>query len=275
MIWTERPVTATGGMVNDTKEQAVLRAIVTMRDNLGEALTVDDLARSAMFSKFHFTRLFQRVTGVTPGRFLSAMRLQRAKQLLITTELNVAHISAHVGFNSVGTFSSRFSRSVGMSPTSYRRLSGHAQQVGTDPGRSMAPPSRARIYGNTWTRGDNSVMIFLGLFPERVPEGRPRRCAVLNGFGEYELETVPPGTWYLLAQAIPYPDRCDDPAATYVCTYGPITVSRDSEIKADLELRPLRVLDPPVLIALLDVRQHALSSMASPFGRVEMQEQSA
>jgi AraC-like DNA-binding protein len=263
-------------MVNDANEQAVLRAIVMMRDNLGEALTVDDLARSAMFSKFHFTRVFQRVTGVTPARFLSAMRLQRAKQLLVTTELNVAHISAHVGFNSVGTFSSRFSRSVGMSPTYYRRLAGHAQHVGTDPGRSMTPPSRARIYGNAWTRGDPSVVIFLGLFPGRVPEGRPRRCAVLNGFGEYELETVPPGKWYLLAQAIPSdPDRWDDPAATYVCTHGPITVSRDSEIKADVELKPLRVIDPPVLIALLDVRKHALGSMARQFGRVEMQEQSA
>jgi AraC-like DNA-binding protein len=247
-----------------------------MRDNLGKALTVDDLAHAAMFSKFYFTRVFQRVTGVTPARFLSAMRLQRAKQLLITTELNVAHISAHVGFNSVGTFSSRFSRSVGMSPTRYRRHAGRAQHIATEPGRSTTPPSRARVYGNAWTRGDDSMVIFLGLFPERVPEGRPRRCAVLNGFGEYELGTVPPGTWHLLAQAIPSdPDRWDDPAATYVCTRGPITVHGDSEIKADLELKPYRVLDPPVLIALLDIREHALGSMAARYGRVEMQTQSA
>ena len=47
-------------------EKAILRAITTMRENLGEQLTVDDMARSAMFSKFHFTRIFQRVTGVSP-----------------------------------------------------------------------------------------------------------------------------------------------------------------------------------------------------------------
>src|SRR5215212_10512242 len=62
-------------------EQAVGRVIETMRENLGEQLTVDDMARTAMFSKFHFSRFFQRVTGVSPGRLLSAMRLQEAKHL--------------------------------------------------------------------------------------------------------------------------------------------------------------------------------------------------
>src|SRR6266498_4177172 len=92
-----------------------------MRTNLGEQLTVDDLARAAMFSKFHFTRIFQRVTGVSPGRFLSALRLQRAKYLLLSTSLNVADISLRVGYSSVGTFSSRFSRRVRLSPLSFWR----------------------------------------------------------------------------------------------------------------------------------------------------------
>lgn len=260
--------------MNDPIERAVLRSIVTMRDNLGEALTVDDLARSAMFSKFHFTRIFQRVTGVTPGRFLSAMRLQRAKQLLITTDLNVAHISAHVGYNSVGTFSSRFSRSVGMSPAHYRRLAGHAQHIATEPGRPTTQASRSRISGHAWTRDNIPVLIFVGLFPERVPEGRPTRCTVLDGSGEYQLDNVPPGTWYLLTQAVPAdPDYCDDPEATYVCTSGPIVVGRNSEIKTDLELKPVRALDPPVLLALLDVRKHALSRMTAQFFGIEEQQQ--
>ena len=64
--------------MEDTCEVAVLRAIEEMQDRLGDQLTVDDLARAAMFSKFHFTRMFQRVTGVSPGRFLSALRLQQS-----------------------------------------------------------------------------------------------------------------------------------------------------------------------------------------------------
>src|SRR5436305_4511192 len=125
------PITAIGegDVMEDVAEKAVLRAIGEMRERLGEELTIDDLARAALFSKFHFTRLFQRLTGVSPGRFLSALRLQRAKQLLVSTSMNVADISVYVGYNSVGTFSSRFSRSVGMSPTAYRRCAGYAAVI--------------------------------------------------------------------------------------------------------------------------------------------------
>ena len=48
-------------------ERAVERAIDTMRIDMSQQLTVDDMARAAMFSKFHFTRVFQRVTGVSPA----------------------------------------------------------------------------------------------------------------------------------------------------------------------------------------------------------------
>src|SRR5436190_23260100 len=119
--------------------RAVERAIETMHRNLGERLTIDDMARSAMFSKFHFSRVFQRVTGVSPGRFLSAMRLEEAKRLLLVTSFTVADISHRVGYNSVGTFSSRFRSSVGVSPTTYRQLGGNTSAVPTE---NLLAPSR-------------------------------------------------------------------------------------------------------------------------------------
>ena len=62
----------------DSVEKAVERAIATIRTSFADDVTIDDLARAAMFSKFHFTRVFRRTTGVSPGRFLSAVRLQEA-----------------------------------------------------------------------------------------------------------------------------------------------------------------------------------------------------
>jgi AraC family transcriptional regulator len=106
--------------MDTASEAAVRRAINAMRENLSDPLNIDDMARVAMFSKFHFTRVFQRVTGISPGRFLSAVRLQEAKRLLISTKLNVADISLRVGYASVGTFSTRFTKSVGVPPTTYR-----------------------------------------------------------------------------------------------------------------------------------------------------------
>ncbi|WP_405097743.1 AraC family transcriptional regulator [Micromonospora sp. NBC_01412] len=245
--------------MSDSTERAVLRAVVLMRDHLGEPLTMDDLARTVMFSRFHFTRVFQRVTGVAPSRFLSAMRLHRAKRLLTTTELTITHICAHVGYSSVGTFSSRFSRRVGMSPTHFRSL---AQHGAIEPGRATSQPSQARISGQVWTRDNVPRLIYVGLFAEPAPQGRPARCTVLDGSGRYELDAVPAGTWSLVVQALPSSqDRCEGFAATYVCTRSPITVSRGIEIKTDLELKPARALDPPLHRALVEVRKHALSAL--------------
>ncbi|SDH41746.1 Helix-turn-helix domain-containing protein [Sinosporangium album] len=105
-------------------EEAVNRAIDTMYKNIGQQLTVEDIARTAMFSKFHFSRMFRQVTGVSPGRFLTDVRLREAKRLLLSTSLSVADISSRVGYTSVGTFSTRFKSSVGVAPTEYRRCRG-------------------------------------------------------------------------------------------------------------------------------------------------------
>lgn len=92
--------------------RAVERAITYMRDNLGEQLAIDGIAHAAMFSKFYFTRLFHRMTGMSPGRFLSAIRIQRAMELLLSASMTVTDVSYRVGYNSMGTFSSRFRESV-------------------------------------------------------------------------------------------------------------------------------------------------------------------
>src|SRR5687768_1524303 len=101
-------------------EDAVRRVVEAMHENLGEAFTADDMARTAVFSKYHFIRLFRQTTGVTPGRFLARLRIQEAERLLLATDLSVAEISQRVGYTSIGTFSSRFKLSVGVSPSTYR-----------------------------------------------------------------------------------------------------------------------------------------------------------
>lgn len=235
--------------------RAVERAIDTMRSNLGDRLTIDDLARSAMFSKFHFTRVFQRVTGVSPGRFLSAMRLDEAKRLLLTTSLTVADISHRVGYNSVGTFSSRFRHSVGVSPTTYRQLGGSPAQLPADD----APPTEVRgvVRGHVLAPpGSQPTLIFVGLFPSRILEAPAIRSSVLRQPGPYVLHEVPPGTWHLLAHAPTRP-------TPHVGNYGTITVHQDVTARlADIHLRPVNTLDPPVLMALHDIRP-ALSKAAS------------
>ncbi|WNV84540.1 helix-turn-helix transcriptional regulator [Umezawaea sp. Da 62-37] len=239
-------------------EKAVGRAIDVMCQKMGEQVTLDDMARAAMFSKFHFSRIFQRATGISPGRFLAAMRLQEAKRLLLCTSLTVTDISQQVGYQSVGTFSSRFRSSVGISPSTYRRLGGVSLLVcGTDTRRHPASNRPATVHG--WIAVPSFPVIlgkiFVGLFPDRLPQGRPVRCAVLRKAGPYEFNDVPLGTWYLLSysavagRAPVVPSARDHGDGLYVGCHGPITIRPETQVRpADLRLRPMSRLDPPVLL---------------------------
>jgi AraC-like DNA-binding protein len=85
-----------------------------------ERLGVDDLAGAAGLSRAHFSREFRRAFGEAPHAYLLARRLERAAALLRTTDRSVADICFSVGLQSVGSFTTSFTRTYGLSPTAYR-----------------------------------------------------------------------------------------------------------------------------------------------------------
>ena len=85
-----------------------------------EPLGVDDLARAAGLSRAHFSREFRAAFGESPHAYLLTRRLERAAALLRTTDRSVAEICFRVGLQSVGSFTTSFTRTYGMSPSAYR-----------------------------------------------------------------------------------------------------------------------------------------------------------
>jgi AraC-like DNA-binding protein len=85
-----------------------------------EPLDLDALASAAGVSKYHFLRCFASVYGKTPALYLTERRIERAQDLLRATNLTVTEICYLVGFSSLGSFSSRFTDLVGMSPSAYQ-----------------------------------------------------------------------------------------------------------------------------------------------------------
>ena len=85
-----------------------------------ERLDVDDLAGAAGLSRAHFSREFRRAFGESPHAYLLTRRLERAAALLRTTDRSVADICLSVGLQSIGSFTTSFTRTYGMSPTAYR-----------------------------------------------------------------------------------------------------------------------------------------------------------
>jgi AraC-like DNA-binding protein len=85
-----------------------------------EPLGVDDMARAAGLSRAHFSREFRRTFGESPHGYLLTRRLERAAALLRTTDRSVANVCNSVGWQSVSSFTTTFTRTYGISPTAYR-----------------------------------------------------------------------------------------------------------------------------------------------------------
>lgn len=85
-----------------------------------DRLGVDDMARAAGLSRAHFSREFRRAFGEPPHVYLLTRRLERAAALLRTTDRPVADICFAVGLRSLGSFTTSFTRTYGLSPAAYR-----------------------------------------------------------------------------------------------------------------------------------------------------------
>jgi AraC-like DNA-binding protein len=85
-----------------------------------EPLDVGDLAGAAGLSRAHFSREFRRAFGESPHAYLLTRRLERAAALLRNTDHSVAEICFDVGLKSVGSFTTSFTQTYGVSPTTYR-----------------------------------------------------------------------------------------------------------------------------------------------------------
>ena len=98
----------------------LLRAKDLVDARYREPLDVPALARAAHLSPAHFSREFRRAFGESPHRYLQMRRLERAAALLRNTDRSVADICFSVGLQSVGSFTTSFTRMFEKSPAAYR-----------------------------------------------------------------------------------------------------------------------------------------------------------
>ncbi len=133
-------------------EEERLRELVLMRrvrDRIDreydKPLNVEALARGVNMSAGHLSRRFKAAYGESPYGYLMTRRIERAKALLRRGDLSVTEVCFTVGFSSLGTFSTRFTELVGMSPSTYKR--GCAQELAGLPtcvSKHVARPIRNR-----------------------------------------------------------------------------------------------------------------------------------
>jgi AraC family transcriptional regulator len=233
-------------------EIAIKRSISTMWNDYAEPLSLEQLAEAAFFSKFHYSRIFNEVTGTSPGRFLAAIRLFMAKRHLLETGDSVTDITYRVGYNSLGTFTSRFTRSVGISPTRYRFLA----RYGLPP---LALPASRASHGMSTVTGRlhfpaevGPVRVYVGAFKTPIMEGHPRSCDVLDESRPFRLE-VPDGLWFIRAAAVAMHDDEPGPQIRLPRLIGSgwgVRARGGRVYHTDVQLGPVTRLDLPILLAL-------------------------
>jgi AraC-like DNA-binding protein len=124
MAWTKPSAWVVRWSVplSETEFALICRAWDRLRDMSAPPMSVESIAKEAGISHFHFIRRFRAMFGVTPHQYRIDARLLDAR-LLLAGGSSVTEACLAVGFESVGTFSSLFTRRVGITPISYRRSS--------------------------------------------------------------------------------------------------------------------------------------------------------
>ena len=96
------------------------RVLDYIGDNLNADLSLAVLSEVSGLSRYHFSRAFQRVTGLSPHAFVIDRRIERAKALIVGHDLPLAEIAKQCGFNTHGQFSTMFKRLTGLKPSQWR-----------------------------------------------------------------------------------------------------------------------------------------------------------
>jgi AraC family transcriptional regulator len=246
---------------SEEQTQAVLRSIDYMKRKLNEEVTTEELASEAGYSPYHFTRIFKEVTGVSPRHYLSALRIEAGKNLLIhSSSKSILGTMLEIGFQSLGTFSSKFKQFVGLSPKQFQATAAalhdfmnkyenvpklEASQSGKLPSIKCYIDIPADFIG--W--------VFVGLFPRPIPDQKPIvGTAFSHSHRGCEFTEVPPGSYFVLAAAIP---RSMNPADYFLLNKNlrgiakkPVIVNLQADEEVYIKLRKPMPYDPPILINL-------------------------
>lgn len=103
-------------------EENIYRSIRYMREHIDRPQRLSELAELLGLTVPHYSTLFRKVTGTSPGRFLTRLKMQRACELLDTTDAPVGEVARRIGFRDPFHFSRVFKHVVGKAPTIYRDI---------------------------------------------------------------------------------------------------------------------------------------------------------
>jgi AraC-like DNA-binding protein len=94
----------------------IVQAKLFIDRHFREKININEIAEEASFSRFHFIRLFRQAYGDTPHQYLMSLRMLEAEKLMTNPDMKIQDICFAIGFESVGTFTTQFSKLYGKTP---------------------------------------------------------------------------------------------------------------------------------------------------------------
>jgi len=162
---------------NDYQER-ILRVLMYIQEHLDEALDLDELARVACFSSFHFHRIFAAMTGETLADHVRRLRLERAAMELRSGAKQVIQVALDAGYEAHEAFTRAFKATYGVSPTASRRA--------TEPIAILAAPSGVHFQQGVPLTRFSTNHINTKVMKVITKKIKPLRVAYLRHVGPYE-----------------------------------------------------------------------------------------
>src|SRR5580700_8224385 len=162
---------------NDYKER-ILRVLTHVQEHLDEALDLEELARVACFSSFHFHRIFAAMTGEMIADHVRRLRLERAAMELRSAAKQVIQVALDAGYEAHEAFTRAFKAAYGVSPAEFRRA--------TEPAAILAAPSGVHFRPGVPLTTFNTNHITTKVMKVITKKIKPMRVAYLRHVGPYE-----------------------------------------------------------------------------------------
>ncbi|WP_058307874.1 AraC family transcriptional regulator [Gracilibacillus massiliensis] len=245
-----------------SRDSEIDGVIAYIHDNLHESLPLSRLAKWAAYSPYHFSRIFKAKTGLSPHQYVSSLKVQRAKSLLVNSNLTIRDISMEIDQQSLGTFTTRFTKRVGISPMQFRKTPKQVSNyMDSLQKRNIwsQQTKRKHSYNNVEGTIEADVplegVILIGLFNKPIPEGLPQYGTLLSSLGQFCFTDVRPGIYYLMATAVFWDMQVNEilvPNQTLRAKAdAPIYVKAETFVPLQsLRLRGPLLDDPPILVYL-------------------------
>jgi AraC-like DNA-binding protein len=198
-------------------KDSIIEITQYMREHNDRDLSVESLAEVFGYSKFHFSREFKKILGVSPNEYWAALKMERS---LSELERSPSILNAHLntGYQSTGTFHSSFQKSTGFTPGEYqaeieklnlfneaKTYEGKSDKVFTHYSFDRKDPATLQLHTLSVVchmPGDFKGLIFVGMFTTPMPNKAPVLGKAMTKTHRCKIDQIPDGEYYALVCAI-------------------------------------------------------------------------